>query len=113
MKTPRDSSSILDDDVGAEAQEDTSDDPKLPEHDECTTNASWSHLCGVDGYGSVLRSDADAHDEACGEELLPGLRKGRSNWSGGEAESGHKDLATATKVVVEGINDESATVRYC
>jgi len=71
LKAPCDASGILDNNVGTEAQEDTRNDPKLPEHDECTTNAGRSHLCGIDRDGSVLCSNADTHDEPCGEELLP------------------------------------------
>jgi len=71
LKAPCDSSGILDNDIGAEAQEDTSNDPELPEHDKRATDASRCHLCGIDRDSSVLRTDTDAHDEACGEELLP------------------------------------------
>jgi hypothetical protein len=67
LKAPCDRSGVFDDHVGAEAQEDTSNNPKLPKHDECATNTSGSHLCRVYRYCSVLRTDTDAHDEAGGE----------------------------------------------
>ena len=111
LEAPRDASGVLNNNVGAESQEDTSDDPELPEHDQSTTNTGGSHLCRVDRDGSVFRSNADTHNEACGEEFLPCSCESGTNWSCGEAESGHEDLATTTKVVVKGIDDEGTTVR--
>lgn len=113
LEAPRDASGVLDNNVSAEAQEDTGDDPKLPEHDERTTNASGGHLGGVDRDSGVLCSNADTHDETCREELLPRLCESGTNWSGSKAEGSHEDLAATTKVVVEGIDDEGATVWTC
>lgn len=45
----------------------TGHDPELPEHNQSTSNARGSHLGRVNWDGSVLRTDANAHDKACGE----------------------------------------------
>lgn len=71
LQAPGDSAGVLDNDVGAEAEEDADDDPQLPEHDEGTADAGGRHLSRVDGDGGVFGADADAHYEAHSEELLP------------------------------------------
>lgn len=106
LKTPSDLGNVLDDNVGAEAQEDTGDDPELPEHDKGTTDTGGSHLGGEDGDSSVLGTDTDTHDKTSGEELLPGPGETGTNGGGSQAKTSDEDLTTTTEVVVEGIDDE-------
>ena len=87
----------------------TESDPELPEHHKRTTNAVGSHLSRVDRYSGVLRANANAHDEASGEELLPCSRETRTNWRGSKTQGSDEDFATTTKVVVHWVNDEGAT----
>jgi hypothetical protein len=67
LQTPRDITSVLDNHVGTETQEDTGHNPKLPEHDQGTTNSVWSHLSRVDRDCSILCTDANTHDETRGK----------------------------------------------
>ena len=111
LQTPRDSTSVLDNDIGGETEEDTSNDPELPEHDERASNASRGHLSRVNWDSCILRADSDSHDEAGGEESLPGLSESRTNGGSGQAASSDENLTTTTKVVVERVNDEGTTTR--
>lgn len=108
LQAPRDVGHVLDNDIGAEAEEDACGDPELPEHDQGATDASRSHLGGVDGHGSVLRADADAHDEACCEKALPRLRKARADRGGGQAGACDENLASAAEIVVQRVDNEGA-----
>jgi hypothetical protein len=89
----------------------TCDDPELPEHDKCATNAVGSHLSGIDGYSGVLRTNADTHDEASGKEFLPCSCESGTNWGGSKAQRSNKNFATTTEPVVHWVDDEGATNR--
>jgi hypothetical protein len=106
LQPPGDTTSVLDDDIGAETEEDANDDPELPKHDKSTANAGWSHLSAVDRNSSVLCANADAHDETCGEELLPCPSKSGTDGCGRETEGGDKDFTATSEVVVERVDDE-------
>lgn len=131
LKTPSDVTNIFDDDVGAETKEDacgrnsvivpflpangierdlTDNDPELPEHDECASNPCRGHLRRVDRDSRVLCTDADTHNEPRSEQSFPRLGKGGTNGGGCETESSDENLTSPAQVVVERINDESATV---
>lgn len=91
LETPGNGTDILDNHVGAEAQEDTcggrsvdvsgarnqaqraltSDDPELPEHDKRAANPGRGHLGRVDRDGGILCTNTDAHDEPGGKQGLP------------------------------------------
>lgn len=90
LETPSDGTNVFDNDVGAEAQEDTcgrqsasvsrratkgrqltDHDPKLPEHDEGTSNSSRGYLGRVDGDRGVLCTDTDTHDKSRREQSFP------------------------------------------
>jgi len=73
LQSPSDGTGVFHDDVGAESEEDTGNDPQLPEHDEGTSNTSWGEFGGENGDSSVLRTNTDTHDESDGEQLLPCL----------------------------------------
>ena len=88
----------------------TGHDPKLPEHDEGTSNSSRGHLGRVDGNGGVLCTDTDTHDEARSEQPLPRLCESRTDRAGSEAASGKENLASSAEIVVEWIDDEGASI---
>lgn len=88
LQTPRDSSSILDDNIGTETEEDTcrlvnnissttqmvqltNDDPQLPEHNQGTANTVRRNLSRVNWDSSVLCTDSNSHDETRSKEPLP------------------------------------------
>lgn len=127
LKAPCDSTSVFDNDVGAETEEDTCrgpsanvgqesqatkltcHDPELPEHDKSTSNSVRGHLGRVDGDGGILRTDTDTHDKAGREQSLPRLCESGTNRGCGETGGSQENLASSTKVVVEGIDDEGTT----
>lgn len=109
LQAPGDSTGVLDDDVGAEAEEDADDDPELPEHDEGAADAGGCHLGGVDRDGGVFGADADAHYEAHSEKLLPGVGEAGGDGGCGETACRDEDFTATTEVMVQRINDESAT----
>ena len=88
----------------------TNHNPKLPEHDQSTTNSSWSDLGGVDWDSGIFRANADTHYETSCEQLLPAGSKARGNRRSYQAASGDEDLTTSTKIVIERIDDECTTV---
>lgn len=88
----------------------TSDNPKLPKHDEGAADAGRGHLSGIDRHCSVLCADTDTHDKTGGEELLPRACKSGADRSSRETQSSNEDFAATSKVVIERINDESATI---
>jgi len=108
LQAPGDAGNVLYDDVGAEAQEDTDHDPQLPKHDQSTADTMGGHLGGEDGHCSVLSTDADAHDEAGGEQLLPRLCETGPDGGGGEDNGSEEDLAATAQVLVERVDDECA-----
>jgi hypothetical protein len=90
----------------------TSHNPKLPEHNEGSSNTSRGHLGRVNGYRRVLCPDANTHDKSSRKEFLPCPRKTGSNRGGGETASSEENLASSTQVVIERIDDESTTVCF-
>ncbi|KAI6750394.1 hypothetical protein HG530_014675 [Fusarium avenaceum] len=105
FESPGDVADILDDDVGAETEEDTLC-WLLPEHDEGTSNASRSHLSRINRHGSVLGSDTNSHDKTDGEKLLPVPGETRGDRRSNQATGCDEDLSTSTKVVVERIDNK-------
>lgn len=89
----------------------TNHDPELPKHDQSTTNASGSNLGRVYWNSSILRTNADAHDETSCEKFLPTGRKARGDWCGYQAASGNEDLTAPTEIVVERVDNESAAAQ--
>lgn len=71
LESPRNITSVFDDDIGAEAQENANNNPQLPEHDKRAADAGRRHLSAVNGDRSILRANTNSHDEAGGEETLP------------------------------------------
>ena len=70
----------------------------------------WRHLGRIDRDRGVLRADADTHDKAGREQTLPGLRETGADRRCGQTGGREEDLAAAAEVVVEGVDDERATV---
>ena len=96
LKTPGDVSSIFDDDICTEAEENTCYDPELPKHDQGATDPVRCHFRREDGDSSILGpyiseerlvvvlstlkvfelfskslTDSNSHDKAGGEQALP------------------------------------------
>ena len=49
----------------------TNHDPKLPEHNQGTSNPRRGHLSRVNGDRGILGSNSDTQDKACSEQVLP------------------------------------------
>ena len=54
----------------------TRHDPKLPEHDQGTSDPMGCHFGRIDGHRGILGADTDAHDEPRREESSPRLCEG-------------------------------------
>jgi len=113
FKTPGNLADILENDIGAKAEEDTNCDPELPEHDKGTTDAGRGHLSRVNRNSGVLGSDADAHNKACCEEALPRLGETRSNRGRYQAAGSDEDLSSSSEVVIQGVDNKGANEASC
>jgi len=87
----------------------TCDDPELPEHHKCTTNAVGCHLSRVDRYSGVLRANTDTHDETSSEEFLPCPCEPGAYRGGSKTQGSDENFTTTTKVVIHWVDDECAT----
>ena len=85
----------------------TGNDPKLPEHDQGSSDPGRGELGREDGDRGVLGTDSNAHDETNGEERFPGFGETGGNRSGSQAGSSDEDLSSSTEVVVKRVRDES------
>lgn len=97
LQSPGDITDLIDGEVGAIAQEHTEGCPHLlrpsalpiesrhdetthlPSHDQSTTNPRRAILRRKDRHRSTLETHTDAHQDACDEELLPGLAERASD----------------------------------
>jgi len=103
LKTPSDRPNIHNDDVGAEAEEDTKCGPELPAHDKGSSNGCGRVLSSKDRNGSTFSSHTNTKEQTDNEQLLPSLGQARADGSNNENDGGDEDAASSTEPVVDGI----------
>lgn len=84
----------------------TSNDPKLPEHYQSTSDPSRSDLSRENGNSSILCADTNTHDETNSKESLPRLSESGGDRSGGKTAGSKEDFTSTTEVVIKRVDDE-------
>lgn len=79
---------VGDDQVGGETQKDTESGPKLPAHDQRSSNGGGRVFGGKDGYCRSLDTHTESENKSGGEEGAPGFGETGRDGRGDETESG-------------------------
>lgn len=82
--------------------------PHLPHHHQRAADCRRAAFRGVYRDGGGFRADSEAEEEACNEEMLPGVGEGLPKTGGKGDETGDEDGVAAAEVFVEGMCNPAA-----
>lgn len=105
LQPPRQSSRILDSQIGTEPKEDTKRGPQLPGHHQRAANNSGRILCAEDGDSGCLQAHAKSKQQTGDEELGPVLGDRRPDGREHTENGGDEDDGTTTPETVQRVRE--------
>jgi len=108
LQPPRDSTGLVDRQVGTVAQEDAESRPHLPGHHQGPADLGGTVFGGENGDGRALETHTDAEKQANDEELVPVLSAGGTDRGQDTEKGGDEDGTAAAEIVVARVREPSA-----